>query len=268
MTDLSEEKPSSQVSQNRGKMDVYEGVAPEVKVRTKKMMMWFIIFAIVMMFGGITSALIVLYGKLIWIHITPPTWFWYSNIFVVISSLAMIIGINGLKKGNKQLATICTVTALLFGIAFTYTQNQGWGELSGRGMGYTIGHNDKGLKYYRWNTLGKFSGEYGTDFWFEVDNERVIKEGDEYYKPSNPGKPVTDIVMNTFNASGALLSVLIYLHIIHLFFGLIYLAVNTVRLTKGRLNQNNWVSLSVNGMYWHFMGILWLYLFAFIFYIF
>ena len=81
MTDLSEEKASSQVSQNRGKMDVYEGVAPEVKVRTKKMMMWFIIFAIVMMFGGITSALIVLYGKLIWIHITPPMWFWYSHIF-------------------------------------------------------------------------------------------------------------------------------------------------------------------------------------------
>jgi len=33
------------------------------------------------------------------------------------------------------------------------------------------------------------------------------------------------------------------------------------------LNQNEWISLHANGMYWHFMGILWLYLFAFLFFI-
>jgi predicted nucleic acid-binding Zn ribbon protein len=32
------------------KVDVFEGLDPEVKVRTRKMMMWFIIFAIVMLF--------------------------------------------------------------------------------------------------------------------------------------------------------------------------------------------------------------------------
>jgi cytochrome c oxidase subunit 3 len=64
-----------------------------------------------------------------------------------------------------------------------------------------------------------------------------------------------------------MLSVLIYLHIAHLLFGLIYLLVNVVRLKKGKLNKDNWISLHSNGMYWHFMGILWIYLFFFIFYI-
>ena len=33
------------------KQDVFEGYDPAVKVRTKKMLMYFIIFAIVMLFG-------------------------------------------------------------------------------------------------------------------------------------------------------------------------------------------------------------------------
>ena len=36
----------------KGEMDVFDSVTPEIKLRTKKMMMWFIIFAVVMLFGG------------------------------------------------------------------------------------------------------------------------------------------------------------------------------------------------------------------------
>ncbi|MCH2198368.1 MAG: hypothetical protein MK081_06265 [Flavobacteriales bacterium] len=42
--------------QPRGKKDVFADFDPDVKVRTKKMLMYFIIFAIVMLFGGFTSA--------------------------------------------------------------------------------------------------------------------------------------------------------------------------------------------------------------------
>jgi cytochrome c oxidase subunit III len=73
--------------------------------------------------------------------------------------------------------------------------------------------------------------------------------------------------MTTFNASGAMVSVLIYVHIIHLSFGIIYLLVNTIRIYRKRLHKDNWISLYTGGMYWHFMGILWLYLFAFVFYV-
>ena len=44
-------------------MDVFKDKDPEVKVRTKKMMMWLIIFALVMLFAGITSAMIVMNGS-------------------------------------------------------------------------------------------------------------------------------------------------------------------------------------------------------------
>ena len=40
-------------------MDVFEGLDPAVRARTKTMLMAFIVFAVVMLFAGFTSAWIV-----------------------------------------------------------------------------------------------------------------------------------------------------------------------------------------------------------------
>jgi cytochrome c oxidase subunit 3 len=250
------------------KVDVFEGLDPEVKVRTRKMMMWFIIFAIVMLFAGITSALIVLYGKLIWLHMAVPSYFWVSSVLIIASSITLILALKALKKGRQQQGLMLHALTLALGIGFAVTQNSGWGFMAERGMGYTITENEQGLSSYRWNTLGKLNGTYGEDYWFEMNNERLVKEGAEFYKPSDPSKAVTNTVMTTFNAFGAMLSVVIYVHIVHLIFGLIYLVINTVRIYKGRIHQGNTLSVYVSGMYWHFLGGLWLYLFYFLFFLF
>jgi len=250
------------------KVDVFEGLDPEVKVRTRKMMMWFIIFAIVMLFAGITSALIVLYGKLIWLHMAVPSYFWVSSVLIIASSITLILALKALKKGRQQQGLMLHALTLALGIGFAVTQNSGWGFMAERGMGYTITENEQGLSSYRWNTLGKLNGTYGEDYWFEMNNERLVKEGSEFYKPSDPSKAVTNAVMTTFNAFGAMLSVVIYVHIVHLIFGLIYLVINTVRIYKGRIHQGNTLSVYVSGMYWHFLGGLWLYLFYFLFFLF
>jgi cytochrome c oxidase subunit 3 len=250
------------------KVDVFEGLDPEVKVRTRKMMMWFIIFAIVMLFGGITSALIVLYGKLIWLHMAVPSYFWVSNALIIASSVTLILALRALKQGRQQQGLILHSLTLVLGIGFAVSQNAGWSYMAERGLGYTITQNEQGLSSYRWNTLGKLNGTYGEDYWLEMNNERLVKEGDEFYKPSDPSKAVTNTVMTTFNAFGAMLSVVIYVHIAHMLFGLIYLIVNTVRIVKGRINQDNTLSVYISGMYWHFLGGLWLYLFYFLFFLF
>jgi cytochrome c oxidase subunit 3 len=155
------------------------------------------------------------------------------------------------------------------GIGFVVSQNAGWQELKAKGMGYTITLNDNGTQSYRWNTLAKLKGEYGTDYYIDLHGERLVLENGEYYAASDASrsKSLTNQVMTTFNAAGAMISVLIYVHIIHLFFGLVYMAVNAVRIQKGILNRENWISLYSGSMYWHFMGILWLYLFAFVFFL-
>lgn len=158
---------------------------------------------------------------------------------------------------------------LILGLVFTATQMSGWAGLKDKGMGYTITQNEQGLKSYKWNPLGKFTGEYGVDYWIEYRNAPLVLWNGQFYAESdvNHTQPKTTDVMSTFNASGALISVLVYVHLIHLFFGLIYLGVNLNRLRIGALSQENYMSLHANGMYWHFMGILWIYLFAFLFFI-
>jgi len=247
----------------------FEGYSPEVKLRSKKMIVWFLIFAVVMLFGGITSAIMVLYGKLLWVHIQPPSIFWVGNALIIVSSASLIFALRALKAGKQSNALLGTLVTFILGMGFVFTQNKGWDEMAAMGMGNTITQTEQGLKQSRWNTLGKLNGEYGTNYYFELNGQKLTKEGDNYYyiRPDQSREDKTIEVQTTFNASGAMLSVLIYLHIAHLLFGLIYLLVNIFRLKKGKLNKNNWISLHSNGMYWHFMGVLWIYLFFFIFYI-
>lgn len=250
-------------------MDVFAEVDPDVKIRAKKMMMWFIIFSIVMLFAGITSAMIVLYGKLIWVSIIPPNILYVSLALIVLSSISYIYALRRVKSGEQKAGVRAIAITLLLGIGFVFTQHIGWKALAHKGMGYSITQTEGGQKSYRWNAIGKISGEYGNDYYIEFHGEKIVKEGDDYYMASDTGrlKPVTADVMSTFNASGALLSVLIYVHIIHLSFGLIYLIVNLIRASRGYFTGTNWASLYAGGMYWHFMGILWIYLFFFLFFI-
>lgn len=249
------------------KKDVFEGLDPAIKVRTRKMMMWFIILAIVMLFGGITSAMLVIYGKIIWLHITPPTTLWVSNSIIIISSVTLILSLRSLNKGRQQLGLLFHISTLILGVCFTLTQYYGWSEMSDRGLGSYKVETSNGTATH-WHNLSAITQEYGSDYWFEMNNERLVKEGAEFYKPSNPSTPVTNTVMTTFNAFGAALFALIILHIIHLSFGLIYLIVNTIRIVKGRINRDNTLSIYISGMYWHFLGGLWLYLFYFLFFLF
>ena len=255
--------------ENRGNVDVFADYTPDVKIRTKKMLMWFIIFAVVMLFAGITSALIVLWGKLYWLHVNPPSALWVSNVLVILSGVTMILGVRFIKKNQKRQALLSTLLTFVLGIAFVMSQHSGWKELSRQGLGSTTTLNQEGLEATRWNPLGKVQGEYGKDYYITLQGEMLEMVNGEYYLASDVSrsKPKTADVMSTFNAAGALLAVLIYVHIIHLAFGLIYLLVNTWRIYSNRITENNWISLYTGGMYWHFMGILWLYLFFFMFYI-
>jgi len=265
----SNETRSDTAAAGQGQMDVYADYSPDIKIRTKKMLMWFIIFAIVMLFAGITSALIVLWGKLYWLHVTPPAVMWTSNLLVIISSFTLFLALRAVRIGNQRLGLVMTALTFALGIAFVLTQNAGWNELAGRGMGYTVVQNNEGQDAYRWNPLGKLSGEYGVDYWITLRGELLEKVNDDFYLASDVARanPKTEDVRNTFNAAGALLSILIYVHLIHLAFGLIYLVVNGVRISRNRINRQNWISLYTGGMYWHFMGILWIYLFFFMFFI-
>ena len=149
---MSEATLSTDTESDNKKVDVFEGHSFEVKERTKKMLMYLILFAILMMFGGFTSAFIVMAPQAYWVHPEPVSGLLFSNIIVIISSLFLVAAVYMAGQGKRQATTILLVLTLLSGIGFTLSQWNGWQQL-----------NEKGL-FVSHNEIGDISGEYGVDF--------------------------------------------------------------------------------------------------------
>jgi cytochrome c oxidase subunit 3 len=69
------------------------------------------------------------------------------------------------------------------------------------------------------------------------------------------------------NASGSFLYLLSFMHLLHLFAGLIVLLVTLKNSIKGKYNSQNTLGLELCSIYWHFLDILWVYLFLFLYFI-
>ena len=69
------------------------------------------------------------------------------------------------------------------------------------------------------------------------------------------------------NASGSFLYVLTGVHMAHLFAGLISLFVVLINSLRKRYDSENLLGLELSGIYWHFLDLLWVYLFLFLYFI-
>ncbi len=253
--------------EGNNKKDVFADFSPEVRERTKKMLMYFIIFAIVMLFAGFTSAYIVSNMGKYWVHIEAPPSLWISNLIIIASSGTIWMALRAMKQGKKQQSLILMAVTLLLGIFFTLTQTKAWETLSERGMGWTVSENGQGLEAYKWNSVDKIQGEYGEDYYIQKNGQQLIFNNGEYYAANDVlmTEPLTREVKQVTNSSGSYIWALIIVHVLHLVFGLIYLSINTIRIYTGVIHPGDTIRLYTNGMYWHFLGILWLYLFVFLF---
>ncbi len=68
------------------------------------------------------------------------------------------------------------------------------------------------------------------------------------------------------NASSFIYLITVF-HVLHLLAGIISLVVVAVKSYKGNYNSSNFLGVEVSLIYWHFLGVLWIYLFLFLKYI-
>lgn len=254
------------------KVDVFEGLDPKVRERTKKMLMYFILFAVVMLFAGFTSAYIVSNVGQYWVHIEAPRALWISNVLIVVSSLPMWLSLRAMKKGQSVTSFVHLCITFALGIAFTVMQMQGWGQLQEKGMGWTVDETASGAKAYRWNSIQNLldgDAQWGKDYTITQDGVPLNfrPETGQLFATDDVlmAKDITLDVSRVSNAAAGYLYILILIHILHLALGLAYLLVNGIRVLNGRIHPGDTVRLSTAGVYWHFLGLLWLYLFAFLF---
>ena len=186
----------------------YTSQTEQIKVaRSKKMMMWFGIVSLSMMFAGLTSAYIVSAERRDWLSdFELPQAFYISTLVIVLSSLSMIITKSAVKAGKNTLATASLFVTLGLGIAFVVLQFVGFDQIIAEG-------------YF-------FTGSEST---------------------------VTTSFIYAFVIS----------HIVHVAAGILVLLVIVVKQIRGKYSKNQMLGLELGATFWHFVDILWVYLFLF-----
>lgn len=222
-------------------------------VRTKTMLLYVAIFSIVMLFAAFTSAYIVSMGNGFWVDIKMPVAFYLSTITILISSFTMWWAIRSVKKNKLNGFKIGLLLTLILGFTFAYFQFKGWNEL------VLTGNHVSG-------DIGNLKGEYGKDYTFSYQGVELILEDGNFYFPNDSMKErsLNVEIDKEFNAASGYFYVLTFLHLMHLAGGLIYLIFVLVLSFKDRFNAEDFLKPKLISIYWHFLGILWIYLFFFL----
>ena len=117
----------------------YTSQSEQVKIaRSKKMMLWFGIVSLSMMFGGLTSAYIVSSERKDWLHdFQLPQAFYISTALIVLSSLTMLVAKRAISREKNSLGTLALVATAVLGVAFVIFQFKGFGEIVQEGYFFT-----------------------------------------------------------------------------------------------------------------------------------
>lgn len=182
----------------------------ERNARSKKMLLWFAMISIFMMFAGLTSAYVVSTSRPDWFSdFKLPSAFLVSTVVILVSSLTFHMAKVTMKKNDRSATTIWLLATLALGVTFVISQFYGFGQ--------------------------------------------VIESGYYFTGPES-------------NVTTSFVYIVAIVHIAHLFAGLIVLLVVIYNHFKQKYSSSQTLGIELGAMFWHFLDILWVYLFLFFYF--
>lgn len=111
-------------------------------------------------------------------------------------------------------------------------------------------------------------GEFGKDFHvYFKGKELEYKNRKLHYKGKELSNYLQIKATETADAATSFLYLISIVHLAHVFFAMIYLLKVSIYSFSGRFDANNNLSLRLGAIFWHFLGILWIYLILFLIFI-
>jgi len=108
-------------------------------------------------------------------------------------------------------------------------------------------------------------GKYGEDFTINYKGEALDYKNRKFYQNDQELSAYQVNQLNTSqNQTGSFIFAFVLVHALHWFAGMIVLLVLFINTLKGNYTIKNYIGLKIGSIYWHFLGILWLYLYAFL----
>ena len=98
--------------------------------RAKKMMLWFAIISMIMMFAGLTSAYVVSKSRPDWSSdIELPSGFYWSTLVIILSSITLFLGKKSILSENHRNATLYLTSTVVLGSIFVFLQYQSFADI-------------------------------------------------------------------------------------------------------------------------------------------
>ncbi|TNE54765.1 MAG: hypothetical protein EP338_06415 [Bacteroidetes bacterium] len=142
--------------------------------------------------------------------------------------------------------------------------------VSGKELGYI---EMRRLRFLYWNVRdgrGDFfyKGKLGKDFQiYYKGKELTYKDRQLYFENKRLSAPLQLKINQASDTASAFLYIITILHLLHVAAALIYLFRMVLITLKPTLTIDNQISIRLGGIFWHFLGILWLYLLVFLLFI-
>lgn len=249
----------SSASVDMDKIEFTEEEEFEHMQKARNSLVWIATFSIVMFFAGLTSAYLVSSADNFWVVMDLPTSFWISTLIIVVSSVPMYFALKAARAGNKARLTGMLGLTLILGLGFTATQMLGYQEYMATNSFFTGSEN----------LVGKVNAEYGADYTIIKGGETLVLEDGEFFLPSDRARsrPLNETLNTKKNGASSYFYAMTALHWIHLFGGMVMLIFLLILAARGRYTDGKWHVIRRGGIYWHFLGVLWVYLFLFLQYI-
>jgi cytochrome c oxidase subunit 3 len=182
----------------------------ERKAKTYKMLLWFAMISMFMLFAGLTSAYVVSTSRPDWLNdFKLPNAFIISTVVIIASSITFHLAKKAIGNNDRKTTSAMLLATLGLGVAFVVLQFYGFNQVIKAG-------------YY-------FTGEYST-------------------------------VTTSF------LYIVTVVHLAHLAAGLLVLIVVIYNHFKQKYNATQTLGIELGAMFWHFLDILWVYLFLFFYF--
>ena len=111
-------------------------------------------------------------------------------------------------------------------------------------------------------------GEMGKDFHIYFKGKELTYENRElHYKGQKLSRYLQIKAMETADTASSYLYILTFLHLLHIIVTMIYMSRMTIASFSGKFNSSENLSLRLGAIFWHFLGVLWLYLLLFLLFI-
>jgi cytochrome c oxidase subunit 3 len=121
----------------------------EKRKKVAKPLLWVGMISIVMLFAGLTSAVIVRKGDGNWLNFEIPESFLWSTIVIVISSATFLLASIAAKNDNTSQLKIFLSLTMFLGLTFVFLQFEGYNKLVEEQVFFTgAEHNASGSFLY------------------------------------------------------------------------------------------------------------------------